>query len=149
MLDRLLPQRFDNDFRGPRLALWLFAAVLVVRTGMAIGAIFDGRAIATSADAVPLDAYGAGGAQAVIALFALWGVAQFALCLLGVLALARYRAMTPLVLALFLAEHLGRRLALVFLPIERSGGSASPAINVALIALTFVALALALRARAT
>ncbi len=148
MLDQLLPQRFDHTYRGLRIALWLFALVLVVKTGIALGAIFNARAAAQSADGIPLDSFGAGGAAAVVALFAIWGLSQLAFSVLGVLALVRYRAMVPFLFALFLLEHLVRRSILLVRPIARTGAPPGLYINLALIVVMIVGLALSLRRRA-
>lgn len=93
MLERLLPHVIDNTYRGHALGLWLFALVVVAKTGIALGTIFNGRGAAQSADGIPLDSFGAGGADAVVALFAIWGLLQLVFSVLGVLALTRYRAM--------------------------------------------------------
>jgi len=148
MLDQILPQRIDNTYRGHRLALWLFATVLVVKTGIALGTIFNGRAAAQSADGIPLDSFGAGGAAAVVALFAIWGLSQFVLSVIGGLALTRYRAMVPLMFVLFLCEHVVRRSILLVRPIARIGAPPGLTINLALIVLMIVGLALSLRRRA-
>ncbi len=93
MLSRVFPRCIDNTYRGHTLALWLFIPVVVVETGIALGTIFNGAAAAQSADGIPLDSFGAGGAEAVVALFAIWGLSQLVFSVLGVLALTRYRAM--------------------------------------------------------
>src|SRR4051794_15426480 len=100
MLNPILPQRIDNTYRGHPLALWCFIPVLVMKTGIALSTLFNGRVAAQSADGIPLDSFGASGAAAVVALFAIWGLAQLVFSVLGVLALTRYRAMIPLVFVL-------------------------------------------------
>ena len=76
MLKQILPQRIDNTYRGHPLAVWLFIPVVVLKTGIALGTIFNGRGAAQSADGIPLDSFGASGAEAVVALFAIWGLSQ-------------------------------------------------------------------------
>jgi hypothetical protein len=144
VLDRVLPSRIDNAYSGHALAVWLLGAVVVVKTGIALGTIFNGRTAAQSADGIPLDSFGAGGAAAVVALFAIWGVAQLVLSVLGVLALARYRAMIPLVFVLLLAEHLARKWVLLVKPIVRSGTAPGTYINLVVIVLMIVGLVLSL-----
>jgi hypothetical protein len=39
-MNQILPQRIDNTYRG-LLALWLFIPVVVVKTGIALGTIFN------------------------------------------------------------------------------------------------------------
>lgn len=148
LLDSLLPTSIDNTFRGPAAALWIFGAVVVAKTAIALGTLLNGRNAAQSADGIPLDRFGADGAAAVVALFALWGLAQLALGALGVLALTRYRAMIPLLFALFFVEHAARRLLLLVKPIARGGTPPGLYINLLLLALMGVGLVLSLWRRA-
>lgn len=141
----VLPRTLDNDYRGTSIALWLIGLVLFVKLGIAFGTIFNGRQAAQSADGIPLDTFGAAGAQAVVALFAIWGIAQIALVSIGVLALARYRAMVPLMFLLLTLEHLARKASLMVLPISRAGSHPGAAINAGLLAAMVLGLALSLR----
>ena len=144
MLNAILPRHIDNTYRGPRLALWLFVLVVVFKTGIALGTIFNGRGAAQSADGIPLGAFGAAGAEAVVALFALWGLSQLVLSAFGVLALTRYRAMIPLMYLLLLLEHLARRWILLVKPIARTGSPPGLYINLGLLVVTIVGLVLSL-----
>jgi hypothetical protein len=144
MIRRLLPPSIDNAYPGHRLALWLFGVLLFLRTGMGVNSILNGRSILTSADGIPLDTYPPAAAQTVVSLFALLGLSNLVLCLLGILVLARYRSMVPLMFALFLTEYLGRRLILSLQPIERTGSPPGFYINLALLALMLGGLALSL-----
>jgi hypothetical protein len=148
MLDRILPARIDNTYRGHPLAIWLLIPVVIVKTGIALGTLFNGRGAAQSADGIPLDSFGAAGAAAVVALFALWGLSQLVFSVLGVLALTRYRAMIPFVFVLLLLEHLARRWILLVKPIVRTGTPPGTYINLVLVVLMVVGLALSLRSRA-
>ena len=147
-MNALLPRRIDNTYRGHPLAVWLLVPVVVVKTGIALGTIFNGRMAAQSADGIPLDSFGTAGADAVVALFAIWGLSQLVLSVLGVLALTRYRAMIPFTFALLLVEHLARRWILLVKPIARTGSPPGLYINLVLVALMIGGLALSLRSRA-
>jgi hypothetical protein len=147
LLRRLLPPRIDNVYRGHPLALWLFVPVVLLKTAIALGTIFNGRRAAQSADGIPLDSFGAAGAEAVLALFAIWGLSQLVLSVLGALALARYRAMVPLVFVLLLLEHLARRWILLVKPIARTGTPPGIYINLGLLVLMILGLVLSLRRR--
>lgn len=144
----LLPRSIDNTYRGHPVGLWLLVPVVVMKTGIALGTIFNGRVAAQSADGIPLDSFGAGGAQAVLALFAIWGLAQLVFGVLGVLALTRYRAMIPLLFVLLLVEHLARRWILLVKPIARTGTPPGMYINLVLLGLMIVGSALSLWRRA-
>ena len=148
MLNQIFPQRIDNTYRGHPLAVWLFIPVVVLKTGIALATIFNGRAAAQSADGIPLDSFGASGAQAVVALFAIWGLAQLVFSVFGVLALTRYRAMIPFLFVLFLLEHLARRWILLVKPIARTGTPPGIYVNLVTLVLMIVGLALSLRSRA-
>ena len=148
MLNQIFPQRIDNTYRGHPIAIWLFVPVVVVKTGIALGTIFNGRGVAQSADGIPLDSFGASGAAAVVALFAIWGLSQLVFSVLGVVVLTRYRAMIPLMFVLLLLEHLARRWILLVKPIARTGTPPGLYMNLVLLVLMIVGLALSLRSRA-
>ena len=74
MLNRIFPKQIDNSYRGHRLAIWLFALVVLMELSMGTNSIVNTRSVATSADGIPLDQYGAAGADAVTALFAIAGL---------------------------------------------------------------------------
>jgi len=113
MFSRIFPAQFDNDFRGARLAIWLLAALLFVRGMMGFNSIFFTRFVAASADGLDLASYGPGGAEAVISLYGLLGVAMVLLSLVGVVALIRYRSMIPFVyLVLLIQQGAGKALNL-------------------------------------
>ena len=144
LTDRLLPQRVDNTYRGHKLALWLFGAVVLMKLAMSLNSIFNGYVVASSADGIPLGTFPSSAARTVIALFAIWGLAHLMICLLCILVLVRYRSMVPLMLALLLLEHLSRKLILQFLPIVRTGTPPGFLINFMLLALMIAGLALSL-----
>lgn len=147
MLQRLLPQHIDNTFRGHRLALWLFGVLVLMKGGIGLGTIFNGRSAATSADRIPLDTFSPAGEQAFVSLFAAWGLSQLMLNLIGLLVLVRYRALVPLMFALLLLEHLARRLIFVVLPIASTGTSPGFFVNLGFVAVMIIGLALSLRKR--
>jgi hypothetical protein len=147
MLDQLLPRYVDNTYRGYKLALWLFAVLVLMKVGISLSAIFNGYVAASSADGIPLDTFTPTGARTVVSLFALWGLSQLMICLLCLLVLVRYRALIPFMFALLLLEHLSRRVILQVMPIVTTGTSPGFFINIALLCLMIVGLALSLRSK--
>jgi hypothetical protein len=145
MLNRLLPPTIDNTYRGHRLAIWVLAILVLLKTIMSLNSIFNGYDVASSADGIPLDTYPPPAARTIVSLFALLGLGHLVLCLLCVLVLVRYRSMVPFMFALLLLEHLSRRLILYVIPIVRVGRTPGFAVNVILLALMIVGLALSLR----
>jgi hypothetical protein len=147
MFSQLLPRTIDNTYRGHKLALWLLGLLVFMKVAMSLNSIFNGYSVASSADGIPLDSYPPAAARTIVALFGIWGLGLFMICLLGILALARYRGMVPFMFALFLVEHVSRKLILQFRPIVRTGNPPASAINLALLALMVVGLALSLWSR--
>jgi hypothetical protein len=147
MFKQRFPQRIDNTYRGHKLALWLFALLVLMKVAMSLNSIFNGYSVATSADGIPLDTFPPAAAQAVVSLFAIWGLSHFVICLLCILVLVRYRSIIPFLFAMLLLEHLSRRLILYLMPIVRTGTPPGFYINLVLPALIIVGLALSLRSR--
>ena len=151
MASLLLPSQLDNVFRGRKASLGLLVLVLLSKLAMGTNILLNARSVAAGADGIPLDRFGNGGAEAVIAFFALWGMGQILLAALGTLALIRYRAMVPLIWLLFLVEHLARKAVFAAYPVARAGTamvapgwSAATLINLILLLVLAVGLALSL-----
>src|SRR5271157_5776109 len=100
MINKLLPQRIDNTYRGHKLALWLFALSVSVKIFQSLMVIFNGNSTAIYADGFPLITFPPAAAQTVIALFALSGLRLLIISLLCVLVLVRYRSMISFMFAL-------------------------------------------------
>lgn len=147
MLHELLPQRIDNEYRGHKLGLWLFGALVLLKGGIGIGTMFSGRSAAISTDGIPLDTFAPAGEQAFVSLLAAWGLSQLMLNLIGLLVLFRYRALVPLMFALLLFEHLARRMIFWVLPMPRAEHAPGYFINMVFVAVMVVGLILALRSR--
>lgn len=144
MLERMLPVRFDAAYAGRTEALWILGVLLLAKLTMSANVVFNGASVATRADGLPLANYPQEAARTVLAMFALWGIAHFVLCLPAVLALWRYRSMAPLAFALLLLEHGLRRAYLAAHPLERVGRTAVVPVNAILITLAVLGLALSL-----
>jgi hypothetical protein len=121
MFDRIFPRQFDNIYRGHRLGLWLFIVVVLMELAMGTNSMINTRVVVVQADGIPLDSFGAGGADAVVAVFALAALFRVLLSLQCVVALVRYRAMIPFMYLLFLILHLGSKALLLVHPVARSG----------------------------
>ena len=144
MIGDLLPRSFDATYHGRKPALWLLGFVALSKIVMGLNCIFNGRYVATVADGIPLDSFTRAGAQAVVAMFAAWGLSVLVLGALAMLALVRYRGMVPFMLAVLVLEHVCRRLIFVFLPVARTAGSTGWLVNLVLLAVLLVGLALSL-----
>ena len=108
MIERVFPRSIDNTFRGHRLAVWAFYPITILTVGRSVVHIFGEDGGAQSIATIPLNTFSAGGAEAVVSLFALWGLSQLLLGLVFVVVTLRYRALIPLMYILILAEYAGR-----------------------------------------
>jgi len=144
MLNPLLPRVADNAYRGYKIALWLFGLVVLFKAAIAGGVTFNGHYAAVNADGIPLDSFGAAGAQAFLAMDAAWGLGSFMLCGLSAIVLFRYRTLVPLMFVVLLLEHVLRKLIFYVMPIPRVGAPASISINLILAAVMVAGLALSL-----
>jgi hypothetical protein len=147
MLNRILPQQFDNNYRGHKVALWLFIPIVFLKIGISLSSIFDTYNVVRSADGIPIDTFTSGGAEAVVSVTTLLGLSQFLLASLAVLALIRYRTMIPLMYLLFLVDYVAKKWILLVKPIVRAGTSPSTYVNLVLIALLIAGLVLSLRTK--
>ncbi len=144
VLAGLFPRSIDNQYAGRKVALWLLGALVLVKAVMGLNCIFNGYTVATTADGIPLSTYTPAGANAVVAFLGVWGYELLLMCLLGVLALARYRAMVPLMFLLLFLEQAGRRAIFSAMPISSTGDAPALSINTVICALTLLGLVLSL-----
>ena len=136
MLDRILPPHADNRFGGHRAALWLLGLFIALKIVMGVNSIINTESVAVGADGIPLDSFGPAAARQVLTLFALTSLGQLTLALVGLTILVRYRTLVPLIYAVFLGEHLARRLIIQSHAVARTeGASTGLYINLGLMAL--------------
>ena len=83
MLNALLPRQAGNDYHGHKLALWLFGALLLLKTIISLNSMINGDVVASSADGIPLHTFSPAAAQTVVSMFALSGLRQLTFCLIG------------------------------------------------------------------
>jgi hypothetical protein len=147
MFESVLPQDFDNTFRGQRLAAWLFALILLMKTAQSVAVLFGGASVIRGADGVPLDTYAPPAAQTLISVWAALGLARLLICLLCLIVLIRYRSMLPLMFGLLALHDVGRQVLLQCLPIERVGTPPGPLVNSILMVLAIVGFVLSVLPR--
>ena len=143
MLNRIFPERIDNQYRGNKLALWFFVPIVFMNVAISLLHIFsaDGGA---SISTIPIDTYTSGGAQNVIALMARLWLEQFLLGLLLVVVLFRYRAMIPLMYVLIVLHSIALRGVAYMKPLALVGtsGANTPALVLAILSISGLVLSL-------
>jgi hypothetical protein len=139
MLKKLLPVTIDNTYRGHTLGLWLLALVLVVKVLQIVSVMIDGPGIVASADGIPLETFGARGAQTTVAAFIGMGISRLFITVICAIVLLRYRSVVTSVFALLALHDIARELVLQQV---RTGAPIGPFVNRALLVFTLAGLAL-------
>lgn len=147
MLGDILPRRLDNEYRGQKLALWLFGLVVAMKSAQSLAIILSGHTTARDADGIPLDSFAPAVAQTVVAVFAQGSLWRLFFCLVCFLVLLRYRSAVPLMFGLLALNYLAAQLVFSFVPLPRVGAPVGPLVNLALFVLMLVGLGLSLRRR--
>lgn len=116
MLERIFPKAADNTYRGYWIAKWLL--ILYVAKSFLSGSIhmFTADGGAQSIASITLDQFTQGGANSVITMFAMWGMEQFVIGLIGVVILLRYKSLIPMMTLVYVIEYLGRFVMPLFTP---------------------------------
>jgi hypothetical protein len=120
MFDRIFPKQIDNNYRGYRLAILIFALLVILRAVMGFNSITMTHIVATNADGIPLDSYGTACADVVVLFFKNIGLFFLLLSLLGAVVLIRYRTMIPLMYLVLIVQLVGSRLLLFLYPIVKT-----------------------------
>ena len=144
---RLFPRKIDNSYAGSKIALWVFAFVIIIRAIQSVMIIVNGHWIAQSADGIPLGTYPAAASQTIVAIFALSSLNRLIISLIGALVLIRYRRAVPLMFVVLGLAFLGTQLITQFIPIVRVGTPPGIMMTWVLIGLTIVGLVLSLLKR--
>ena len=143
---RLFPPVADNRYAGHPVALWAFGLLTLVTLWRSLHHILAADGGAQSIASIALDTFDPGGAQTVVAVFALWGISQLLLGLWFAVVLWRYRALVPAMYLLVLAEY-ALRAALPLLKdgVVKTATAPGEVANWALLAVVPVLLVLSLR----
>lgn len=95
-MKKILPKVIDNHYQGNTLALYFFYLISLVTIGRSCIHIFAADGGAQSIATIPLDSFTQGGAEAVVFVFAQWGLAQLMMGLFYLLVAIRYKSLIPL-----------------------------------------------------
>lgn len=143
----LLPSRLTEQYRGLRAPVWALAALTLVSLGRSLTHMFSADGGAQSIASIPLDTFGDAAADAVVFVFAFWGLSQLMMALVYVVVLWRYQALVPLMWLFVLLEYLGRWGIGQVRPIETVSTAPGEIANFVLIPLAIMMIVLAMRRR--
>ena len=121
MNNKILPTTIDNNYTGHKIALWFFYFITVVTIVRSCIHIFKDDGGAQSIATIPLDTYTEGGAEAVIFIFAYWGLSQLMFGLLQGIVAFKYRSLIPLMYLFLLSEYVARYGISLFKSLETTG----------------------------
>ncbi|MFW5748188.1 MAG: hypothetical protein ACOCYT_01105 [Chloroflexota bacterium] len=121
MIERLFPRQVDNTYRGRPIARWVFIGLTIMTVGRSLVHMFASDGGAQSIATIPLDTFTPNGADAVVLIFALWGLSQLIIGLLYVVVLWRYQALIPLMYLFMIVEYAMRMFLGELKPIETTG----------------------------
>jgi hypothetical protein len=145
MLERLFPQNNTNTYRGNPIAKWVFVLLTIVTIARSLVHMFSSDGGAQSIATIPLDSFTANGADAIILIFALWGLSQLLIGIVYGFVLWRYQALIPLMYLLMIFEY-GMRIVLgAIKPIETIGTAPGAIGNYIIIPLALTMLVLSIR----
>lgn len=142
MIERLLPERLDNNYQGRKLALWIFGLVVFLRAVQSVMIIFNGYNTARNADGIPLETYPPAATQTILALFAVFSLSRLIICLICLIVLLRYRRAIPFMFIVLAILYLGGQVIYRFIPIVRVGSP--PGVIVNLISFVMIVIGFAL-----
>ncbi len=121
MINKILPNVVDNNYRGKKTALWFFYLITIMTVVRSCIHIFKQDGGAQSIATIPLDTYTNGGAEAVIFIFAYWGLSQLLFGILYVIVAMKYKSLIPLMYLSLVVEWGGRFIIRLFKSIETVG----------------------------
>ena len=145
MLEKLLPQPADNNFRGHPIAKWVFIAMTVLTIGRSLAHIFIADGGAQSIATIPLDHFSQDASTVIIGMFAQWGLTQLLFGMMYVLVIWRYQSLIGLMWLFIFTEWMGRLLLGFYKPFETVGTAPGAIGNMIFPVLAFVMLVFCLR----
>ena len=129
MYNKLLPDVVNNDYKSHKIALWFFYLITVVTIVRSCIHIFKYDGGAQSIATIPLDKFINGGAEAVIFVFAYWGLSQLMIGLLQGIVAIKYKSLIPLMYLLLVLEYASRFGISMFKTIETTGQAPGGVMN--------------------
>lgn len=104
ILNNIFPKTVDNDYKGNKIALWIFMILAIVSTVRSCIHFLTPDGGAGSIAGLDLSK----GGENIIFAFGLWGLSQLLYAFIQLLVAFRYRKLIPLFYLILLIETLGR-----------------------------------------
>lgn len=140
----ILPRAGDNDYRGQKIALWIFGILAALRLTIGINSTVKPYMIATTADGIPIASYPAAAGQTIVALFAGLGLNHLLWAVLFIIVLLRYRTLVPLMFTLRLISSIIAAIQDRLHPLPTTGAPPGRYVMIVFLVLTISGLVLSL-----
>jgi len=138
MFNRLFPKQFGNEYRGHWLALVILGVMLLLRLAQTAMGLVDPVLVIRGPDGILIDTFNAPAQAAFTYVFRLLCFLNILICLIGVLALVRYRAMVPLIYLVLLVLLAGQKVLGLLYPIPRAPEAPGGMIILAMLAVSLL-----------
>jgi len=116
IIDAILPEKITNEFKGHKIAFYVFIGIVVMTLVRSCIHIFASDGGAQSIAGFPLNTYPEAASSMIILIFSLWGASQLLMGFVYLIVLIRYKGLIPLMYVLIFIEYLSRFLLGVFKP---------------------------------
>ncbi|NLR94424.1 hypothetical protein [Flammeovirga agarivorans] len=147
MINQVLPATINNEYKGHKLALYVFYLITVMTVGRSLVHMFATDGGAQSIATIPLDSYSTPAAQTVILIFALWGLSQLTMGVFYVIIIFRYKSLIPLMYIFLFIEYAMRLVMMYMKPIITEETAPGATGNYIFIPLSIVMFILSMRKR--
>ena len=105
MLEKLLPNTIDNQYKGNKIALYFFYLITVVTIVRSCIHMLKDDGGAQSIATIPLDSYSENAAAVVILIFSLWGLSQLLMGIFYAIVAVKYKSLIPLMYVFLFLEY--------------------------------------------
>jgi hypothetical protein len=144
MLNKIFPKTVDNNYKGSKIALYAFYLAVIVTIARSLAHIFLPDGGAQSIATMPLDTFSANAVNAVIFMFAYWGLSQLIMGIFYIIVALRYRSLVPLMYVFIFVEYLMRFIIGQYRPLSLVGTAPGGVLNKIAIPLALIMLVLSL-----
>ena len=102
---KLLPNPVDNCFRGIKISQYAFLLITFATLVRSLIHVFAPDGGAQSIATIPLNAYPADAAAAVVLMFSFWGLSQLLMGIVYLTVYCKYKSLIPMMYVLLIFEY--------------------------------------------
>ena len=145
IINKVFPAPVTNIFPGYKLALYVFALLVLITVVRSLIHIIAPDGGAQSIATIPIDTFEGAARSVVIHMFSLWGLSQLLMGIVYAVVLVKYRSLIPFMYVLIIIEYSMRIVLGIFKPIETLSTPPGAILNFIMIPLSIFMLVLALK----